>query len=493
MTEAPALQALGITKRFGPVTALDDVSIEAGRGEIIGLIGVNGAGKSTLMNILDGVFRPTAGEIRVNGAQVSFANPQQARKAGIGFIHQHSTCFGELSVAENISIQADRAGYFSRRRVGEEAKRLLAGLGAAHVDVRARVAELTIGERQMVDVARVLIDNPSVILFDEPTSSLSRAEAENLFDVIRALRAEGRTIFYTSHFLDDVLDLADRVVVLRDGKVVMDEPHEDLTRERLVSAMLSRDLTQEISIQRPEPQGEVVLSVRNLAPRGARPISFDLRRGEVLGIWGLLGAGRTEILRALVGLDPARFDEIKLAGKGSAQDRIRPRDLIRHTGFVPEDRHHDGLYLGLPVWQNVTAASNRAYADWLGRMRDAAEKRDARAIRERLGIKVGDMEDPVSSLSGGNQQKAIFGRWLIRAPDIYLLDEPTHGVDVGAKAQIHDVIHEVADRGASIIVISSEVEEMFALADRILILRDGALNGEMLRRDFHQQRLLAAS
>lgn len=493
MTAAPALQALGITKRFGPVTALDDVSIEAGRGEIIGLIGVNGAGKSTLMNILDGVFRPTAGEIRVNGTHVSFANPQQARKAGIGFIHQHSTCFGELSVAENISIQADRAGYFSRRRVGEEAKRLLAGLGATHVDVQARVAELTIGERQMVDVARVLIDNPSVILFDEPTSSLSRAEAENLFDVIRALRAEGRTIFYTSHFLDDVLELADRVVVLRDGKVVMDEPHEELTRERLVSAMLSRDLTREVSIQRPEPHGEAVLSVRNLVPRGAHPISFDLRRGEVLGIWGLLGAGRTEILRALVGLDPARVDEIRLAETGGAQDTVRPRDLIRHAGFVTEDRHHDGLYLGLPVWQNVTAASNRSYADLLGRMRAAAEKADAQAIRERLGIKVGDMEDPVSSLSGGNQQKAIFGRWLIRAPDIYLLDEPTHGVDVGAKAQIHDVIHEVADRGASIIVISSEVEEMFALADRILILRDGALNGEMLRRDFDQRRLLAAS
>lgn len=493
MTNSPVLEAIGITKRFGPVTALKDVTIQAHKGEIIGLIGVNGAGKSTLMNILDGVFPQTEGDIRVNGQQVQFANPQQARKAGIGFIHQHSTCFEELTVAENISIQSNSAGFFRRSRIEAEAVKLLEKLGAGHVSPRAKVSGLTIGEKQMVDVARVLIDDPAVLLFDEPTSSLSRSEAEQLFDVIRGLRAEGRTIFYTSHFLDDVLDLADRVVVLRDGAVVMDEVHDGLTREALVSAMLSRDLTDEVSIDRPEPAGDTILKVKDLKPVGGLPVSFDLRKGEVLGIWGLLGAGRTEIFRALLGLDAGQAGEVAYINANGDLEAMKPRDLLKKVGFVTEDRHHDGLFLSLPIWQNITAASNRRFAGPMGKMKADDEKSAAERMIDNLSIKIGTKEDAVSSLSGGNQQKVILGRWLVQEPDIYLFDEPTHGVDVGAKAQIHDVIHDVADRGASVIVISSEVEEMFALADRILVLRDGAFVEEFMRNDFDQQKLLATS
>ena len=436
MSGAPALEVDGLTKRFGPVTALSDVSLSAYEGEIVGLIGVNGAGKSTLMNIVDGVLAPSAGEIRLGGKPVRFANPQQARRAGIGFIHQHSTCFPELTVAENVSIQRGGAGPFRRARIEAEAAALLERLGAGHVSPRARVSDLTIGERQMVDVARVLIDDPAVLLFDEPTSSLSRSEAERLFEVVRGLREEGRTILYTSHFLDDVLDLSDRIVVLRDGAVAMDAAREGLTRESLVSTMLARDLAAGEAAYRPEPANEKVLRVEGLVPEGRAPVSFHLRRGEVLGIWGLLGAGRTEIFRALLGLDGGQGGEITLAGEDGEARRVRPRELLREVGFVTEDRHHDGLFLSLPIWQNVTAAATRRFAGRTGAMHAADERAAADEMTERLSIKLGSADDPVSSLSGGNQQKVVLGRWLVRAPRVYLFDEPTHGVDVGAKAQI---------------------------------------------------------
>ncbi len=495
MTEqaVPTLEVRDITMCFGSVTALSGVSLQAGRGEIVGLIGVNGAGKSTLMNIIDGIFTQTRGEILVGGKPVRFANPLQARAAGIGFIHQHTTCFDELSVAENISIQSDRLGRFSRSQIETEALALLTRLGVGHLDPRARLASLTTGERQLVDVARVLIDEPGVLLFDEPTSSLSRQEAAKLFEVIRSLREEGRTVFYTSHFLDDVLDLADRIVVLRDGALVMDQSREGLTREVLVSKMLSRDLAVEETRIRPEPTGPIILHVEDLCPSGGQPVSFILRQGEVLGIWGLLGAGRTEILRALLGLEKGSYRRISVTDAEGRVRELRPYDLLREVGFVTEDRHHDGLFLNLPVWKNITAGSGRRYARRLGRMVVEEERRDSDRMIRKLSVKLGALEDPINSLSGGNQQKVLLARWLVQEPRIYMFDEPTHGVDVGAKTQIHDVIHEVADAGACAIIITSEVEEMFTLADRILVLRDGAFVGEMHRRDFDQQKLLAAS
>lgn len=482
----------GVTKRFGAVTALRDVSLRAHKGEIIGLIGVNGAGKSTLLNILDGVLSQTEGDVLIHGQTTRFDNPKQARKAGIGFIHQHSTAFGELSVAENIWIQSDRSGSFSRKHIEERAKALLEKLGVGHINPRSKLRTLAIGERQSVDVARALISDPAVLLFDEPTSSLTRLEAQRLFEVIRSLREDGRTIFYTSHFLDDVLDLADRVIVLRDGQVVMNSDRKGLTREDLVSAMLSRRLKDDVTLDRPAVTGPIVLTVKDLKPESGESVSFSLRRGEVLGIWGLLGSGRTEIFRAMLGLDPATYSEITYS-KGDGACSMKPKGMLREVGFVTEDRHHDGLYMNLPIWQNITSASIRAFTGLFGRMRRDEEVRTARDIERRLSIKMGNENDLVSSLSGGNQQKVVLGRWLVKAPQIYLLDEPTHGVDVGAKAQIHDVIHKVADNGGSVVVISSEVEEMFTLADRILVLRDGKFTAEMTRVEFSEQRLLSAS
>ena len=487
------LQAHGLGKRFGAVRALQNVDLQVHAGEIVGLVGVNGAGKSTLMNILDGVLAPSEGEILIGGEPVRFDDPLQAHRAGIGFIHQHSTSFDELSVAENVAIQADGSGRFDRRALGERAKGLLERLGAGHIDVAAKTSTLTIGERQMVDVARALAGDPKVLLFDEPTSSLSRAEAERLFEVIRSLRAEGRTIVYTSHFLDDVLALSDRVVVLRDGVAVLTATRDELSRERLVSTMLARASDTAGGVERPVPSGQPALVVRELAPAGRPAVSFTLARGEVLGLWGVLGAGRTEILRALVGLDRASVVELSLVDASGASRRLRPAQLLREVGFVTEDRHQDGLFLGLPIWQNTTFAALRRFAGALGRMRRSGEREATEVAVTRLSIKLGRIDDPVSSLSGGNQQKVVLGRWLERAPSLYLFDEPTHGVDVGAKAQIHRVVHELADAGASAIVVSSEVEEMFALADRVLVLREGRLVDELQRRDFDRARLLAAS
>lgn len=493
LAEAPVLEVRGVTKRFGPVTALRDASLRAYKGEIIGLIGVNGAGKSTLLNILDGVLSPTEGEVLIHGQTTRFDNPKQARSAGIGFIHQHSTAFAELSVAENIWIQSDRSGAFSRRQIEERAKGLLDKLGVGHINPRSRLGALAAGERQSVDVARALISDPAVLLFDEPTSSLTRTEAQHLFAVIRSLREDGRTIFYTSHFLDDVLALADRVIVLRDGEVVMNNDRKGLTREDLVSAMLSWRLKDEAALERPPVTGPIVLMVKDLKPASGEPVSFSLRRGEVLGIWGLLGSGRTEIFRAMLGLDPAAYGEITYSKGDGVAHSMKPKAMLREVGFVTEDRHHDGLYMSLPIWQNITSASIRSFAGLFGRMRRDDEMRVTRDIVRRLSIKIGDENNLVSSLSGGNQQKVVLGRWLVKSPQIYLLDEPTHGVDVGAKAQIHDIIHKVADGGGSVVVISSEVEEMFTLADRILVLRDGKFTTEMMRADFNEQRLLSAS
>lgn len=489
----PALMARGIDKRFGSVAALSGVDLTLFAGRITGLIGVNGAGKSTLMNILDGVLKPDGGEIAIQGRPVRFAGPRAALAAGIGFIHQHSTTFPDLSVAENILIDQPRAGFFSARASAAQARALLRRLGLEGLSTRVSVANLPTGVRQLVDIARVLASDPAVILFDEPTSSLSRAEANRLFDVIRALRADGRAIVFTSHFLDDVLELADDIVVLRDGRVALAAQREGLTRPDLVRAMLARDLADVGQAQSAE-KGPVLLQATALRPRATgKPVDLVVHRGEVLGIWGLLGSGRTEILRAMTGLDPIDGGTLLLASDAGTLRAVRPSEVLARAAFVTESRHHDGLFLDWPIWKNVTSASLYRYTGRLGAMDEAAELAEAVRQTSALSVRMGGLGDPVSSLSGGNQQKVVLARWLAKAPPLFLLDEPTHGVDIGAKSQIHAVISNLALQGAGVIMVSSELEEMLSVAHRVIILRDGQIVGEQRAGSYQPADILAES
>jgi ABC-type sugar transport system ATPase subunit len=488
-----ALAARGITRRFGPVTALAGVDLTLRPGRIAGLIGVNGAGKSTLMNILDGVLAPDAGTLTVRGREVRFAGPRAALAAGIGFIHQHTTTFPDLSVAENILIDQPRAGFFSAKAAAATARRLLSRLGLADLDPRSRTGDLPTGVRQLIDIARVLASDPAVILFDEPTSSLSRTEAGRLFHVIRDLRAEGRAVVFTSHFLDDVLDLADDIVVLRDGQVALAADRAGLVRADLVRAMLARELA-EAEAALPTTPGPAILRASGLVPRRTgRPVDLTLHAGEVLGLWGLLGAGRTEVLRALTGLDPVAGGTLALAGSDGTLRPARPAEVLAEAGFVTESRHHDGLFLDWPIWKNVTSASLPRFARPGGAMDEAAERAEAMRQTAALSVRMGGITDPVASLSGGNQQKVVLARWLTKAPRLFLLDEPTHGVDVGAKAQIHAAIRALAGGGAAVLLVTSELEEMLALAHRVLVLRDGQIVAEHQAGGYDAARLLAES
>ena len=472
--------------------ALLGVDLDLRAGEVHAVVGENGAGKSTLMKIVAGVYRPDSGSIRLGGVPILNESPRQALERGISMIHQELNLAPNLSVAENVFLgrAPTRGGLIDWRRLYADVEALADRLGI-DLDVRARVDELSVARQQMVEIAKALSLDARVIIMDEPTSALTERETEALFDIIARLKSNGVAVVYISHRLDEIFRVADRVTVLRDGRLVGTLPIAQATQPQLIGMMVGRELTTLFPKESVEI-GDPFLEVRHLRRKGAlEDISFVLRRREILGLAGLVGAGRTELVRVLFGADPLDGGEILLEGRPV---RIRrPRDAIRlGMGFVTEDRKLQGLVLGMNVRENETLAS-LAQVSKLGFLNLGRERTLAARLVEQLGVRTPSVEQEVANLSGGNQQKVVIAKWLATRARILILDEPTRGIDVGAKAEVHALMSRLASQGVSILMISSELPEILGMSDRILVMRQGRLSGEFTRDQASQEAILACA
>jgi ABC-type sugar transport system ATPase subunit len=488
MTE-PAVRFERITRRFPGVQALSDVSLEIAAGSCHALCGENGAGKSTLGKILAGIHTPDSGRVFVHGREVHFTSPRDALAAGVGMVHQELAFCENLSVAENLCLGAlpARAGLLDRRAMTDRATAMLAEIGTT-LDVGRAVGSLTIAQQQMVQIAMAVSGGARIIIFDEPTSSLSQVEAERLYDLIGRLTARGVACIYVSHRMPEVFRLCDTVSILRDGQHVGTRPIAELSEHELVRMMIGRPLAEYVSPPNAVP-GDEVLRVNGLSSPGKfDDVSFSLRSGEVLGIAGLVGAGRSELAQALFGLDHVSRGEISLRGQRVRVDT--PAEAISlGIGLVPEDRKRQGLVPQESALHNLSLAILRRLSR-LGWLRRREERSVAQEFFDRLRVRAASLDAVVAGLSGGNQQKIVLARWLAARANVLILDEPTRGVDVGAKAEIHALIGELAARGSAILLISSELPEILTLATRIIVLRAGRLVGEVTREQATQDRLL---
>jgi ribose transport system ATP-binding protein len=486
------LQMKSISKSFPGVRALDDVSFEVRRGEVHAILGENGAGKSTLVKILSGAYRRDSGEIELDGHPVEIHNPSHAQSLGIAMIYQEFNLAPHLSVEANIFIGREpRRGPFAiidQRAIHRQSQKLIKQLGV-ELDVTQRINTLNVCQQQITEIAKALSMKSHVVIMDEPTSALSESEILTLFSVIRRLKQEGLGIIYISHNLGEVFEIADRITVLRDGKKIDTQNAREVTPEEEVQKMVGRDIA-DMYAKREVPVGEVVLRVNGLSSGNMlRQISFELRSGEVVGIAGLLGSGRTELIRAIFGADRKERGTVEVVGYKHKINRIG--DAIRGgIGLVPEDRKEQGLFLGMPLGPNISAASIRdvSYHGILDRKKERAL---AAKYVEELDIKIAGLEQLVLNLSGGNQQKTVLAKWLARSPQILLLDDPTRGIDVGAKQAIYRLIGELAATGVGIIFVSSELPEILGISDRILVMGSGQIKGEFSRAEATQEKIMS--
>jgi ribose transport system ATP-binding protein len=487
----PLVEARGISKRFPGVRALDDVSLRVGQAEVLAIIGENGAGKSTLLKILAGVQPPDEGEILVAGQPVRFRGVEDALQAGIALIHQELNLADNLDVAGNIFLGREprRLGFLDLAAMHREAAEWLRMVGL-DLDPATPLAELPIGRQQLVEIAKALSTRARLLIMDEPTSSLSARETETLFRVVKELRRRGVSVIWISHRLGEVKEIADRVVVLRDGKnagEIVDRA--GIEHDRMIRMMVGRDIDR-LARRPSHPPGEVMLAARELhtPAHPTHAISFDVRAGEIVGIAGLVGAGRTELLTTLFGITPAVAGSIAVAGR-----TVTPRSPIQAISaglaLVPEDRKQQGLVLEMAVRENMSLVSlwpeSRA-----GFIDVARERRLAAEMIPALAIKTPGDGQAVQFLSGGNQQKVVLAKWLAMKPKVLLLDEPTRGIDVGAKAEIYDLVHRLAGEGLAVLFVSSEMEEILSLADRALVMHEGRLAGELSRQDLTEENVM---
>ncbi len=485
----PLLQLTGVTKAFGGVHALRGVSFDLLAGEVHALVGENGAGKSTLIKIITGALRPDGGTLTIAGAEVAENSPAKAAELGIAAIYQQPALFPDLSVAENIALALETPRVFGLVRWGQRKRRareLLDRIGA-RIDLDTEARRLSMPEQQLVEIAKAVGSQARIVIMDEPTASLSDREVDNLFRIVRELKQQGAGIIYVSHRLEELPQIADRVTALRDGVKVGTRPMAEVDRPTLIQMMVGRELADVFPKVDVAP-GNVVLETERLARSGSAGISLQVRAGEILGLAGLIGAGRTEFARMLFGVTPADSGRILLNGKPV---RIAsPRDAVANgIAYVPEDRRKHGIIAEFSVAWNTTLAILPGIAT-AGFLQFAKERELAEASVNELGVKTPSIDTSVGDLSGGNQQKVSLARWLVSKPTVIILDEPTQGVDVGAKAEIHKLMGELAKRGIAIILISSELPEILGLCDRIAVLHSGRIMATLDRREATQEKLL---
>lgn len=493
MSENDILLMENISKSFPGVKALSDVNLTVRKGTIHALMGENGAGKSTLMKILDGIYTPDSGQITFQGQPVTIDNTHTALKLGISMIHQELSPIPYMTVAENIFLGREplgKYGLIDKRKLNADTKALLDRL-EIYIKPTSLMKTLSVANTQMVEIAKAISYDASLIIMDEPTSAITEREVAHLFRMIRSLKAKGVTIIYITHKMDEVFQIADDITVLRDGKHVATVPASQTNKHKLITMMVGRELT-EMFPKEFAPIGEIVLSVRNLTRAGiVEDISFDLRRGEILGIAGLMGAGRTEVIEAIFGIHKLETGEIFIKGKKTQINS--PADAINNgLALLTEDRKLTGIMSVLPVRDNMMIASLSNYEKrgFLNkRVIDATCKQE----RSRLDIKTPSMDQLIKFLSGGNQQKVLVSRWLLTSPDILILDEPTRGIDVGAKAEIHKLMCKLAQDGKAIIMISSELPEILGMSDRILVMHEGRVGGIFERKDATQESIMQAA
>ena len=481
-----------ISKRFDATQALQDVALSLYPGEIHALLGENGAGKSTLIKIMTGIHKPDAGEMLLDGRPIAVASPVDAQSHGIAAIYQEPMVFPDLNVAENIFITHRSKGVVMRwGQLYRDAEAILATLDV-RLDVRAQARGLTLAAQQTVEIAKALSLKVRVLIMDEPTASLSAHESAQLFKLMRTLREQGVAILYISHRLEEVFALADRVTVFRDGKLVSSKPASQVTPDGAIRDMVGRTV-EEFFVKREADRGELLLSVRGLGRANAfSNVGFEVHRGEVLGFAGLIGARRTDVGLALFGIEPADAGEVVFAGQ-SVQIRSPEQALRLGIAYVTEDRRQLGLSLPLSIAANISLPTLRSYLTALGLIKRGAEDATAEQFRKRLAIRAPSVALEAGKLSGGNQQKVMLSKWLNTRPKLLILDEPTRGIDVGAKAEVHQIINELAAEGMGIILISSDLPEVLAMSDRILVMREGRQMGIFSRAEANQENVMTAA
>ena len=490
---AYVLEMTGISKAYGPVHALDGVDFRLRPGEIHAIAGENGAGKSTLMRILDGIAQPDAGEMRLNGEPVRFSQPLEAQRAGIGFVHQEIALCPHVSVAENVCmslINASNSLLVNYKAVRQRAAEVLGEL--AEIDPDLPLGDLSISNQQVVEIAKALTLDCRILILDEPTAALTERETEALFRIVHRLKAQGISVIHISHRMAEIFDHCDHVTVLRDGRNAMESPVRDTTPEEVVNAMVGRELDHLYpeKLGRPASSGDVILSIRGLSDGSrVRGISFDLHAGEILGFAGLIGAGRSELAQTICGLRPAIAGSVSLNG-----EPVEPADYSQGVAkglvYLSEDRKGEGVFLDMAIDQNVSALRLDLVTTRLGLMDRVRERRQAERLAGDLNLKSGGLGQPVSSLSGGNQQKVAIAKLLTADPAVVILDEPTRGIDVGAKSEIHALLRRFAEAGVGVIVVSSELPEVIGLCDRVIVLAEGRVSGVLEAEEMTEEAII---